>query len=129
MASVFSKIIAGELPGHFVWQDDVCVVILTIQPIKPGHLLVIPRAEIDHWDDLPAETAAHLMSVSQKMAKALKVAFPSLRVGMVIAGLEVPHTHIHVFPVDAISDFDFTQAKPAFAEDLKEAADKLIAAL
>ncbi len=128
MASVFSKIIAGELPGHFVWQDDVCVVILTIQPIKPGHLLVIPRDEIDHWDDLPAETAAHLMSVSQKMAKALKVAFPSLRVGMVIAGLEVPHTHIHVFPVDAISDFDFTQAKPAFAEDLKEAADKLKAA-
>lgn len=129
MASVFTKIIAGELPGHFVWEDEVCVVILTIQPVKPGHLLVIPRAEIDHWDDLPADTAAHLMNISQKMAKALKVAFPSLRVGMAIAGLEVPHTHIHVFPVDAISDFDFTQAKPAFAEDLQEAADKVRAAL
>lgn len=129
MASVFTKIIARELPGHFVWEDDVCVVILTIQPLKPGHVLVIPRAEIDHWDDLPADTAAHLMHVSQKMAKALKTAFPSLRVGMVIAGLEVPHTHIHVFPVDAISDFDFTQAKPAFAEELQEVADKLRAAL
>lgn len=129
MASVFTKIIAGELPGHFVWEDDVCVVLLTIQPVKPGHLLVIPRAEIDHWDDLPTDTAAHLMKISQKMAKALKTAFPSLRVGMAIAGLEVPHTHIHVFPVDAISDFDFTQAKPAFAEDLQEAADKLRAAL
>lgn len=129
MASVFSKIIAGELPGHFIWKDEVCVAILTIQPLKPGHMLVIPRAEIDHWDDLPADTAAHLMHVSQKMAKALKATFPSLRVGMAIAGLEVPHTHIHVFPVDSISDFDFTQAKPAFAEELQEAADKLRAAI
>lgn len=129
MASVFSKIIAGELPGHFIWEDDVCVVILTIQPLKPGHVLVVPRAEIDHWDDLPAETAAHLMHVSQKMAKAQKVAFPSLRVGMVIAGLEVPHTHIHVFPVDSIGDFDFTQAKPVFGEELQEVADRLRAAL
>lgn len=129
MASVFSKIIAGELPGHFIWEDEVCVAILTIQPLKPGHMLVIPRAQVDHWDDLPAETAAHLMHISQKMAKALKVAFPSLRVGMVIAGLEVPHTHIHVFPVDSISDFDFTQAKPAFAEDLQAAATALRAVL
>lgn len=129
MASVFTKIIAGELPGHFIWKDEVCVAILTIQPLKPGHVLVIPREEVDHWDDLPAATAAHLMQVSQKMAKAIKVAFPSLRVGMAIAGLEVPHTHIHVFPLDAISDFDFTQAKPAFAEELQEAAEKLRAAL
>lgn len=129
MASVFSKIIAGELPGHFIWEDEQCVVILTIQPLKPGHVLVVPREEIDHWDDLPAELAGHLMHVSQKMAKALKEAFPSLRVGLVIAGLEVPHTHIHVFPVDSIGDFDFTQAKPAFAEELEEVASKLRAAL
>lgn len=129
MASVFSKIIAGELPGHFIWEDDVCVAILTIQPLTPGHVLVVPRAEIDHWDDLPADMAAHLMVIAQKMAKAIKVAFPSLRVGLVIAGLEVPHTHIHVFPVDSIGDFDFSQAKPAFAEELQETAEKLRAAI
>lgn len=129
MPSVFTKIIAGEIPGHFIWEDDICVVILTIQPIKEGHMLVIPRDQIDHWDDLPEATAAHLMHVSQKMAKALKVAFPSLRVGLVIAGLEVPHTHIHVFPVDSISDFNFTNAQPAFAEQLADAAAKIKAAL
>lgn len=129
MASVFSKIIAGELPGNFIWEDDICVALLTIQPLKPGHMLVIPREEIDHWDDLPAETAAHLFHVAQKLAKALKIAFPSLRVGLVIAGLEVPHTHIHVFPVDAISDFDFTSAHPAYAEELAEVAAKLKAVL
>lgn len=129
MSSIFTRIMAGELPGQFIHEDEHCVVILTIQPIHAGHMLVIPRLEIDHWDDLPEDVAGHLMKVAQRMARALKRAFPSRRVGLVIAGLEVPHTHVHVFPVNEISDFDFTAAKPAFAEDLAKAAEALRAVL
>ncbi|CBL45012.1 Histidine triad (HIT) family protein [gamma proteobacterium HdN1] len=129
MASIFTKIIDGQLPGNFVWKDDACVVILTIQPLRPGHMLVIPRAEIDHWDDLPDELAAHLMLVSKKMAKALKKAYPSARVGMAIAGLEVPHVHLHVFPINTLNDFDFSQAESAGAEALAKVAENLRAAL
>ncbi|MBU0539237.1 MAG: HIT family protein, partial [Gammaproteobacteria bacterium] len=69
MSSIFTKIIQGELPGHFVWEDEHAVAILTIEPIQEGHLMLIPRLEIDHWDDLPAELASHLMAVSQMLAK------------------------------------------------------------
>src|SRR5690606_30489333 len=92
MASIFSKIIAGELPGHFVWQDDLCVAIMTIAPLREGHVLVIPREEIDHWYDVPAETLAHMTHISQKIARAQQKAYPAARVAVIIAGLEVPHT-------------------------------------
>ena len=72
MPSIFTRIIDGGLPGHFVWQDELCVGILTIEPINEGHVLLIPRQEVDHWDDLPADTAAHMMLVGQRIAKALK---------------------------------------------------------
>lgn len=129
MASIFSRIIAGELPGHFVWQDDLCVAIMTIQPINPGHVLVIPREEINHWDDLPEDLAAHLMLVSKKIAKAIKKTFPSERVGLVIAGFEVPHTHIHVMPVNQLSDMQFAGLAMADKEDLKAAAERIRQAL
>lgn len=77
MATVFTRIMQGELPGHFVWDDEQCVAIMTLNPMKPGHLLVIPRQEIDHWDDLPAELSDHLMAVSRTLAKALKRPFPA----------------------------------------------------
>lgn len=125
MASIFSRIIQGELPGNFVWQDDLCVAITTIQPINPGHLLVIPREEINHWDDLPDELAAHLLLVSKKLAKAIKLAFPCERVGLVIAGFEVPHTHLHVMPVNALSDMQFAGLAMADADSLKAAAEKI----
>ncbi len=129
MASIFSMIKAGDIPGNFVWKDEVGFAILTIQPINQGHLLVIPNEEVDHWDDLEPSVAAHLMNVSQTLAKALKVAFPSKRVGLVIAGLEVPHTHIHLFPVNELADFDFALAKDASADDLAKAATSIKAAL
>lgn len=129
MASIFTQIIEGNIPGHFVWKDDTAVAIMTIQPISTGHLLVIPRLEIDHWDDLPPEVVAHLVAVSQKITKGLKQAFPSERVGMIIAGLEVPHTHIHLLPVNALGDFDFAKAKMAEADDLATAAQRIRAAL
>lgn len=129
MASIFTQIIQGDLPGHFVWQDDIAVAILTIAPIKEGHVLVIPKAEIDHWDDLPEDISAHLMVVSQKITKAIKTVYNPLRVGFVIAGLEVPHTHIHLLPVDALSDFDFNKAQMVDPETLAPVAAKLKAAL
>ena len=129
MASIFTKIINGEIPGHFVYRDDKAIAIMTIAPITAGHVLVIPIEEVDHWDDVPAPLAAHLMNVSQKIAKAIKKEFPCIRVGMMIAGLEVPHTHLHVLPITALGDLDFSKAKMAEQSVLAEQAMRLKAAL
>ncbi|EPC03167.1 HIT family hydrolase [Litchfieldella anticariensis FP35 = DSM 16096] len=129
MASIFTRIIQKELPGHFVWEDEQCVAIMTLNPMKPGHVLVIPRQEIDHWDDLPLELSAHLMVVSQKLAKALKQAFPCTRVGMLVVGLEVPHVHIHLVPLDRMQDIRMEGLAQAEAEELAAAAAKIREAL
>ncbi len=129
MASVFTMIREGNIPGHFVWKDDKAFAIMTIQPLRQGHLLVIPVEEIDHWDDLPDELATHLMLVAKKLAKALKRSHPAKRVGVVIAGLEVPHTHVHVFPADELSDFDFSNVSNADPEELALEAEKIRSAL
>lgn len=125
MASVFTMIMEGKIPGNFVWQDDKAIAILTIQPIRQGHLLVIPREEIDQWSDLPLELATHLMQVSHNIANALKLAYPATRVGFMIAGLEVPHTHIHLVPMDSMDDLSFAHAKNADGEVLKQTAEKI----
>jgi histidine triad (HIT) family protein len=130
MASVFSRIIAGELPARFVHQDDRCVAFLTVQPLRPGHTLVVPRAEIDHWLDLPPDLAAHLFQAAQTVGRALHRAFGSARVGMVIAGLEVPHTHLHLVPLDHVSDLDFARVdRDPDPADLDQAAERIRAAL
>ncbi|WP_226662270.1 HIT family protein [Microbulbifer aggregans] len=129
MASIFTKIINGELPGHFVWRDDVAVAIMTIAPVKTGHCLVIPVEEIDHWDDVPADVSAHLMEVARKVAKAQKRVYQPKRVGVMVAGLEVPHTHYHLIPANEITDLDFALQKPAQAEELAAEAARLRQAL
>jgi len=129
MASIFTRIMQGEIPGHFVHEDDQCVVIMTIQPMKPGHVLVIPREEVDHWDDLPEPLYQHLMSVSRRLAKAIKQAFPCQRVGMLIVGLEVAHVHIHLTPLDAMSDIQVENLPMADPAELAAGAEKLRAAL
>jgi len=130
VASIFTKIIAGDLPGRFVWKDDVCVAFLSIAPLKPGHALVVPRAEVDHWLDLEPGAAAHLMEVSQKIGKAQMEVFRPVRIGMTILGLEVAHTHLHVVPISGPRDLDFDNANPnASAESMDEDAEKLRAAL
>jgi histidine triad (HIT) family protein len=129
MASVFTLIMEGKIPGHFVYQDDTAIAILTIQPIREGHVLVIPRAEVNQWSDLPLDTAAHLMKISHKIANAMKAVFPCTRIGMMIAGLEVPHTHIHLVPMDSMDDLNFAFAKNADQEALKHTAEKIRAAL
>ena len=130
MPSVFTRIIQGELPARFVWKDELCVVFLSIAPLRPGHALVVPRAEVDHWIDLPAETASHLMTVAQIVGKAQQAAFSPVRVGLMIAGFEVPHVHVHVVPVEGMRDLDFANAdgKPDAAA-LDDAAKRLRAAL
>ena len=107
MASVFSRIIAGELPAHFVWQDDLCVAFLSINPLRPGHTLVVPRTEIDHWIDLDDETLAGLTRVARTIGRAQQTAYRPTKVGMLIAGLEVAHVHIHVSPINGLHDMDF----------------------
>lgn len=130
MASVFTKIIDGELPGRFVHRDDRCVAFLSIAPLQPGHTLVVPIEEIDHWVDAPPELNAHLMTVAQRVAVAQQEVFSPVKVGMMIAGLEVPHLHIHVVPIRGVHDLDFANADanpdPAALDD---AAQRLRAAL
>lgn len=125
MASVFTLIMQKKIPGHFVWEDDKSVAILTIQPIREGHVLVIPREEIDQWSDLPVDLAMHLMSVSHKIANAMKTIFPARRIGLMIAGLEVPHTHIHLVPMDSMDDLSFAFAKNADQSQLAATAEKI----
>ncbi len=129
MSSVFTKIMRREILGHFVWEDELCVAIMTIQPVRDGHVLVIPRQEVDHWDVLPDELAAHLMTVAKKIATALKKSFSSRRVGLLIAGFEVPHTHLHVLPIDDMHDFDLSGLAFANADTLASNAEKIRQAL
>ncbi len=124
MASVFTRIINGELPGRFVWKDERCVAFLSIAPLKPGHTLVVPRDEVDHWLDLDPALMQHLTHVSQCVGKAIASGFDPVRVGTMILGLEVPHVHIHVVPIWGVHDLDFANADPnAKPEDLDAAAE------
>lgn len=130
MATLFTRIIDGEIPGRFVWKDETCVVFLTIAPITTGHALVVPRAEVDHWIDLDDDVAAHLMVVAKAVGAAQIDAFSPARVGMIIAGLEVPHTHLHVIPIESERDLDFAKADGSVPGDaLDAAAERLRAAL
>lgn len=129
MPSVFSQIRAGALPGQIVWDDGRVFALLTIQPLRPGHLLVVPVEEIDQWDDLPEALLEEVMTVAQRLAKAIKVAFPCARVGMAMCGLEIAHAHVHLFPIDRIEDFDFANAHPAEATELAAAAERIRQAL
>lgn len=130
MSSVFSKIIAGELPANFVYRDDRCVAFMSINPLQHGHALVVPIAEIDHWLDLDPDLAAHLTVVAQRIGQAQQAAFSPLRVGLMIAGLEVPHVHLHVVPISTVRDLDFANAQqhpePA---SLAQAAASITAAM
>jgi histidine triad (HIT) family protein len=130
VTSLFSKIIEGEIPGRFVWRDDEVVAFLTINPMTAGHTLVVPVAEVDHWLDLPPALAERCMAVAQVIGQAQMAAFAPLRVGLIIAGLEVPHTHLHVLPIDAESDLSFANADPSpDPAALDDAAERLRVAL
>ncbi|MEV3902793.1 HIT family protein [Mycobacterium sp. NPDC050551] len=130
MATVFTKIINGELPGRFVYEDDDTVAFLTIQPMTPGHTLVVPRAEIDQWQGIEPAVFGRVMEVAQLIGKAVIKAFPAERAGLIIAGLEVPHLHVHVFPARDLADFGFANVdnNPS-PESLDDAQRRIKAAL
>ena len=110
MSSLFTRIIRGEIPGHFVYKDEICVAFLTINPIVTGHTLVVPIEEIDEWTNLSAEISTHLMVVAKRIGLAQKQLYKCNRVGLIIAGFEIPHCHLHVIPADTMSDLSFDQA-------------------
>jgi histidine triad (HIT) family protein len=130
MASVFTMIINGDLPGRFVYEDHDVVAFLTIEPMTQGHTLVVPRAEIDNWQDVDAPAFQHVIAVAQRIGKAVCKAFDTERSGVIIAGLEVPHLHVHVFPARNLSDFGFANVdRNPSPESLDEAQAKIKAVL
>jgi len=130
VASIFTRIINGELPGRFVWRDERAVAFLTIQPLKLGHTLVVPIEEVDHWLDLEPELTRHLFDVSKQVGKAIDRAFEPEKVGLIIAGLEVSHVHLHVTPIHALQDLNFANADPnPDPKEMDAAAEKIRAAL
>ena len=129
MSSIFTRILQGDLPGHVLWQDALCFSILTIKPVREGHVLVIPRDEIDSWDELPEPLTTHLFITAQKISRILRAIFPCRKVGMMIAGLEVPHAHIHLFPINALSDLNFSLAAERDETAQQQTADLIRRAL
>lgn len=120
MSSIFTKIIDGEIPGRFVWKDQRCVAFLSIAPLAQGHVLVVPREEVDHWLDVEPDLVAHLMKVSQIIGRAQEQVWSPKRVGQMIQGFEVPHCHIHVWPTNSIEEFDFANVDQNPDADLME---------
>ena len=112
MPTLFTQIIEGKLPARFVWKDESCVVFLSNRPLRAGHALVVPRAEIDHWLDLDAALLAHLSETAQAVGQAQMAGFKPARIGLMLAGLEVPHCHFHVVPIRGVHDLDFGNQDP-----------------
>ena len=134
MTSVFTMIMNRELPGRFVYEDDLgddgVVAFLPIEPMTQGHTLVVPRAEVDNWQTVDPALFGRVMDVSQRIGRAVCQAFGAQRAGMIIAGLEVPHLHVHVFPAYNLTDFGFAHVdRNPSAESLDGAQAKISAAL
>ena len=111
MASIFSKIINREIPGYIVAEDENNIAILDINPLVTGHTLVIPKNEVDYYFDLSSEEYESLNRFSKKLAEAIKSVIPCLRIGVAVVGLEVPHTHIHLIPLNSMGDINFNRPK------------------
>ncbi|MBE7175782.1 MAG: HIT family protein [Mucilaginibacter polytrichastri] len=130
MASIFSKIISGEIPAHKVAENDQFLAFLDIQPLVTGHVLVIPKKEVDYLFDLNEEEYTGLQLFARNVAKGLKRAIPCKRIGVAVIGLEVPHTHIHLVPLNEMNDINFMRAKLSPApEELAATAAKIRAEL
>lgn len=126
MPTIFTRIIEGDLPGTFVWRDHRCVAFMSINPLRPGHVLVVPSEETDHWLDCPADLRDHLMAVASEIGRAIQDVYRPAKVGLMIAGLEVPHLHIHLVPIDGVGDLDFANAASSVEKrDLESAASSI----
>jgi diadenosine tetraphosphate (Ap4A) HIT family hydrolase len=130
MSTLFTKIIDGEIPGRFVWKDDDVVAFLSINPLADGHALVVPRQEVDRWTDAPADLLQKLTAVAQTVGKAQVESFGAARAGLIIAGFEVDHLHLHVWPSNSEAEYDFKRAQHnPDQEVMEEAAQRIRAAL
>jgi histidine triad (HIT) family protein len=126
MASIFTKIIDREIPGHIVAEDDQFIAILDIMPLVEGHVLVIPKKEVDYLFDLDEESYQGLMTFARKIAGGLKKAIPCKRVGVAVIGLEVPHVHVHLIPMQQMDDMNFSRPKLKPSQDeLASTAEKI----
>lgn len=117
MASIFTKIIKREIPGYIVAEDEENIAILDINPLVQGHTLVIPKNEVDYYFDLSASEYESLNIFSKKVANAIKSVIPCLRIGVAVVGLEVPHTHIHLIPLNSMGDINFNKPKLKLADE------------
>jgi histidine triad (HIT) family protein len=126
MASIFTRIINREIPGHIVAEDENFIAFLDITPLVTGHTLVVPKMEIDYIFDLDDETTAGLHVFAKRVAHAVKKAIPCKRIGVAVIGLEVPHTHVHLVPMNSMGDINFTKSKlnPS-KEELAEVAERI----
>ena len=130
MPTLFTRILNGDIPGTFVYRDDRCAAFLSISPLSEGHVLVVPVEEVDHWVDLSPALSEHLFQVSHRLGNALQTAFPCERVGMIIAGYEVNHCHIHLIPTQNIGQFNFANAQASVERDvLEQHASRIVGAL
>lgn len=130
VATIFTRIINGEIVGTFVWRDESCVAFLSINPLARGHTLVVPIQEVDHWVDASPDLVAHLFAVTHRIGEAQQRVFSPERVGVIIAGYEVPHCHIHVIPTNSIHQLSFDNAQAHVeVEELDKAAQLLRASL
>tara|TARA_B100000683_G_scaffold168071_1_gene161996 strand:+ start:1888 stop:2280 length:393 start_codon:yes stop_codon:yes gene_type:complete len=130
MASIFSKIIAGEIPCHKVAENDTCFAFMDIMPLAMGHVLVVPKVEVDRYFDLDEKTLSELTVFAKKIAKAIESVVPCNRVGVAVIGLEVPHAHVHLIPLNSVKDINFERHKlKVSSEALAEIASKIRAEL
>jgi len=129
-SSIFTKIINGEIPAYKILEDENYLAFLDVSPLVPGHTLVIPKKEVDYIFDLEDQDLAGLHLFSKKVAKAVRKAIPCKRIGIAVIGLEVPHTHIHLIPLNVMNDINFTQPKLNLPkEQMEEIQKKIIACL
>ena len=125
MATIFSRIIAGEIPAHKVAEDDRFLAFLDVSPLKEGHTLVIPKRETDYLFDLPDDELADLMVFAKRVAKAVKAAVDCRRIGVAVIGLEVPHAHVHLIPTDSMADLPPIVGTPVEQAELSAMAARL----
>ena len=125
MPTLFTRIIKDEIPAHKILEDDLYLAFLDLRPINPGHALVIPKQEIDYIFDMEDELLEGLMVFAKKVAQGIKKAFPCKKVGVMVAGIEVPHAHVHLIPINSVGDLNFARAKTVTPEELAAAAQKI----
>jgi histidine triad (HIT) family protein len=129
MASIFTKIINGEIPCYKVGENDKFLAFLDITPVRMGHVLVIPKVEVDYFFDLEDDLLGEMMVFAKEVSKRIKRVFPCQKIGVSVVGLEVPHAHIHLIPINSLKDMDFTQSRLQLTnKEFSEVASKILQA-